>query len=478
MATVMHRAGRWAAFARLLIALPIIALVTACVGSNARTAPIPDRDRPAVTATLARAPGGQWLLTYEFRRPAPAWLFNRTNPSIDGEAWRAASWTVVTPGVRLERRGASDLLVGEGGPLRTVTISVRPYQLPLRADYTPFVPFSDGGAAIYSGHFALIPVDRLDDAAVQQAVSLDPPPYEVVVRDRGNKLLVNGIVTADAGSVGEGVAETYIYSGPSPVLEAPAFAAIVDPGLPGWIREELGSFLPRLLELYRQRMGRPATARPMVLAAWGGNSTADPSFSGSVRPGLVTLEFAGARLSEPSEAMRARVRGFLAHETAHFWIGHTIRYESRSDAWITEGGANLVAIRALQALFPEYDHVAALAREARECLAQVGAGVPLAEAVLRGGRAPYGCGAMLLAAAERDASAARPRVDAFSFIAALIDKHRAEGAVSREEWLTHFEEATGDPERALLIRRFIEAGVADPEAFLTGLSQAVSPGSQ
>ncbi len=188
---------------------------------------------------------------------------------------------------------------------------------------------------------------------------------------------------------------------------------------------------------------------------------------------MVAMQISGKRVLEASPQVLARMRWFIGHESAHFWVGQTVRYDRRDEAWIIEGAADLLAVRALERLVPGHDGLANLQSEIDECLKLVGTGEPLAKAEERGEqRAYYGCGAMLLAAAEGFARARDPSADAFDVIRALIAANRADGVVTADEWLAAFAATAGDAAVAGRVRIFVKTGVADPRAFWTELLAA------
>ena len=66
---------------------------------------------------------------------------------------------------------------------------------------------------------------------------------------------------------------------------------------------------------------------------------------------------------------RAEDLWFVAHEAAHFWLGQTIGYEYARDAWITEGGADLLAIRVIAALELPFDWRGQINQSITDCAA-------------------------------------------------------------------------------------------------------------
>jgi hypothetical protein len=452
--------------------LRVLILVSALLACGARPAAAQSTS-PDVLVTLAEVRGGEWVTEYRFRRSAPAWLFRRSaNTEADGRAWRPQSWTVETPGVRIERRGPHDVLVGGGGALKRVRIRIKPYGLPLRADYVPVLTFSDGGQAHYADQYLVTPLRDLK-AADQLPFDLAQASLESVV---GRFVVQSDKPMLVDGKVWRGRAETdlgrnrYVYVGRSPLLETEALAAVVDPGLPSWLKDEIDRFTPALLAEHARRLGPNAVGRPTIYAGWGGTENPGASFNGGALPGLIILNMRGAKAVERLPALTDLMRWFLAHEAAHFWLGETIRVAEGRDGWITEGGADLLAIRALQSVDPQFNARAKLQSAVDDCMELTGAGEALRAAPERGEhRAQYACGSLLLLAAEAGLRKRQPSADAAVFWGPLIEGNRKDGVVGPDEWLAAFEGATSDPALTIRVREFLEQGAPDTRAFLRDL---------
>ena len=459
----------------LLGAVLACAMVFGAGTAVANPAPRAVTSAPAdFDATLTRQADGSWLLDYRFRRKAPAWFFLRSFPTLDGTSWRLGSWTVETPGVTLERLGNYDVIAGKRAALKQVRIRIKPYGLSLKADYTPFLQFSDGGTAVYDAHYGLVPLKAAEDAATLPSdlndLHIENPRGTLAIANPGGTMLYRGATTANVTHADFEGSGAYAYSGPARPIETAAFAGILDPGLPAWIQTELNDFTPRLFALYRDRLGPSASGRPMALVAWGGADMPGQSFGGSVLEGMVVMRISGTKAVASSPASLSKLRWFIGHESAHFWMGQTVRYERRADAWITEGTADVLAIRALQQLVPGYDARGELQREVDDCIKENGAGEPLSGASARGDmRANYACGATLLLVAEGMARKRDPRADAFTWIRGLIDANRADGKVTQADWLAAFEATSGDLALVAKLRAYLDKGVNDPTAFLAAL---------
>lgn len=414
--------------------------------------------------------GNQWTADYSFDRDAPAWGFFRSAVTEHGkEPWRPLSWTVTTPGVRLERRGRYDVLVSDTGMMpRKVSISFRPFADRLLSEYDAAMLFSDGTVGLFSDHFNVFP---LASAAAAEALPLDldseamgAPPTSITFRNREGTVLHGGGRSNEVTLVG---AENYVLFGPAEPIENDEIATIIDPALPEWLRTPLASSTLRILSFYGDKLGLRAGAKPMLLVTWAGPTEGLTSIGGGVVPGQVMLRFEGEGLLKVDEGTRDSARWGVAHEGAHFWLGNTVGYASSDQAWIMEGGADLLAIRASSALEPDFDANGMLQNLADECVA-LSAGKAIRTAALRNEqRAFYACGTMFGLAAE--ASARRHDGDFFSFWRGLIDANRADGIVSEEEWMAEVTRLSGDPQIAADILQMVDVGGADPARSLAAL---------
>lgn len=410
-------------------------------------------EAPPPAAAVVRNEAGAWTLEFTFDRDAPVWVFADSEALSDGRGWRVHQWTAVTPGVTLETVGGRDVLRGVGGaPVpRRVRLRMEPRFVDLQANYDPVLTFSTGAVAWYSEVFHLIPLDTAN-ALAGLPRDLGPlvdtvGPTRTTWSDADGAVLAKGERLTDPDSTRVG---TYILFGPAEVVPGEALSTVVDPGLPAWIAAELSDYAPRVADYYAARLGPAGAAVPTVMMSWTGPTPGTYSMAGSVLPGLVVMAFEGDGVLEPTPAVRNLARWFIGHESAHFWLGQAIRYESALDSWITEGGADLMAVRALQAVDPAYRGAARLQSAVDDCVRF--ADQPVSTSLDRGEfKAHYACGAVFALAAE----AAQKRAsggDWLDFLRPLIAANRAEGVLTRDEWLSALDVVSGDP----LLRRDIE----------------------
>lgn len=450
------------------------ALAAALLGACA-AAPLPPGTwdaRAAPTVAVTRD-GDRWTADYVFNRDAPVWAFMDSALIREvRQPWRPAQWTVETPGVVMERRGNYDIIRSlDGGPVpRRVRFSIRPRAVDLEAEYG-VLTFSDGAVALPTRQFDVFALASVEAAEAMPAdlngVDLEGGPSTVTWRDTAGPVLFNGVRHARLTTTGE---RSYVLLGQARVTPGEGLTTVIDPNLPPWIGEEIRGFAPRVGDYYLRRLGAPGVGSEsaIVMVSWNGPTERLSSMGGSVLPGLIVMQFEGVGVLRPSQEVLERSRWFIGHESAHFWLGQAVRYQFARDAWITEGGADLMAVRGLKALDPAYDARAELQTEVDDCI-DLARDKPVAEAGERGEhRAYYACGAVFAMTAE-GAQKRRDGGDWFDFLDPLLAANRDDRTLSRAEWLDALSRVSGDPSLVSVIERMLDRGAADPAAEIADL---------
>lgn len=470
---------------RIVASLMSLALLTACAAGPApRAQPRVLAEEPVAVAVLRD--GDRWTADFTLNADAAVWAFQRSSLLRETRRpWRPDWWRVMTPGVVLERHGNYDILRStDGGPVpRRIRMDMRPQAGDLEADYDPALTFSNGAVALYSEQFNLIPLPSLEAAAALPAdlngVETPGGPSTVSWRDTAGSVLFKG-ERRPAASGRE--SETYVLFGEVPVRQGRGVVTVMDPGLPAWLAQALTDFTPRVMDYYTSRLGVAEAEPPMVMAGWTGPSSGVTSMGGSVLPGLITMAFEGEGVMRPTAPVLTRSQWFIAHEGAHFWWGQNgLAYEFSRDAWITEGGADLLAIRAIKAVEPSFDERAELQREVEDCV-RLSKGKTVASAETRGEhRAYYACGAVWSLAME--AAARRTgREDWLDVVRRLRQANLQDGILSRREWLDELTRVSGGPEAAMIVAGMLDRETKDPAAEiarlfdLTGVSYRLQAG--
>ena len=444
-------------------------VLTACAATPMTTV------RPASSggaAALVSRDGDSWTVDYDFGREAPAWAF-MDSALIQGvrQPWRPRQWTVLTPGVVMERRGHYDVLrSADGRPVpRHIRIAMRPQSEDLEAEYGNLV-FSDGAVAIPTRQFDVFALASPAAADVVpedlNGVDIDFAPVAVTWRDRAGPVLFNGQRRTTLTTVEE---RGYVLLGAARVSESDGLTTVIDPNLPSWIGDEIRGFAPRVIDYYHRRLGDAGAGadQPTVMVSWDGPTEGKTSMGGSVLPGLIVLSFEGSGVLNPRQEMLERSRWFIGHEGAHFWLGQKIRYEFARDAWITEGGADLMAVRALKALNPAYDARAELQTEIDDCVA-LSRGRAVVDAGARGEHRAYYAGGAVFALAAEAAQKRRTGGDWFDFLRPLLNA-QDDGVLTRAEWLAELTRVSGGPEAAAIVAGMLDRETADPAAQIARL---------
>ena len=188
------------------------------------------------------------------------------------------------------------------------------------------------------------------------------------------------------------------------------------------------------------------------------------SRAGHVLPGLIVLTYEGSGVLSEDEAARLEGLQFIAHEAAHFWLGQTVSYEYAKDAWITEGGADLLAMRLMALEEPSYDWRTDFNQSIDDCVGlSRRRGIETARE-RNETRAYYACGAVFGLIAESASGKSF-----FNFVKKLIDANRADGVVSRADWLAALDAASRKPDLSRDIARLLDRGVSDPKSFIEAL---------
>jgi hypothetical protein len=409
--------------------------------------------------------GNTWQVDYTLPHDATAWVFPVSAPKqIDHRPWRQGAWKVVTPGVRIERHGAYDMLVASNGRSipHKVRINFNPTSATLEREYDPAIAFSNGATALYSDQFDVAPIDdpATVDAREAGLTVQDFGGRSVPVRfhDDGGPVFVQGRRQNDPTLAG---AATYVVFGSGEVQTIKGVAMLADPALPRWLTTDVSQFAPRVASTYASRLGARSDPRlPLLIMGWRGATSGKVINDGGVRPGEIVLNFEGEGLLERNERAARRTRWFIAHEIAHFWLGSEgVGYVMPSDAWITEGGAEMMAFTLLATVNHEYV-LGELQRAVDDCV-KLGT-KPIAQAADRHeSRAFYACGTVF-ALASSGVARRRGGSDFFDFIKPLLARHQSDRHLGSAEWLGHFATLAGKPGAANVIRSMIEHGSSQP----------------
>jgi hypothetical protein len=210
-----------------------------------------------------------------------------------------------------------------------------------------------------------------------------------------------------------------VFFGSTQPIETPDMVGLLDPQLPAWIHESVAAAVPDMLARYTRELGPPPGVKPTIMLSWAGPTTrtGQPRRERTPRADRADLR----RIRCARRRSRARIDGlrFIAHEAAHFWLGQTVAYEFARDAWITEGGADLLAMRLMAEEHASYDWHAEINRSIEDCVNLTRRRGIEGARERNESRAYYACGAVFGLVAE--SASGKPF---FAFVKTLVDSNR------------------------------------------------------
>ena len=426
--------------------LALIALAVSC--SHARVAapaPSPAPDEVLIRIEPAATSRGTWRVTWRLPRPVSEVRFSRP-----GHGDRAAHWTVATAGLSLSTEAGVDRIRSSGPPFRTLEVVVAEYARKPEKDYQVFIPFTDGSVLLFTGAF---------DVDTPEGGPSWTLAYALVPRS-GEAVVVGGARHLGATTWGARGDGTYACFGTTPSTETPFGVAVVDRGMPSWLRDRTLALAPEVFARYASGTRQPLAERPTFFLSYGVDPTPGSfSFGGGTLAGVVQLDTRlGARHTgeENPEVWEKQAR-LLAHEAAHLWLDHAFKPAGSAGRWLDEGGADAFALRALVDLGvmsrDRFHEV--LSADSAECLRLLEEG-PLSEAA-RAGRwkALYRCGEVASFLAEAAASRRAPPWDLLQFWGQVFWE-APERTYDEENWFSVLAALPGGPEASDVVRRMVD----------------------
>ncbi len=303
---------------------------------------------PLRIAAEIRKANGKWLLDYRFDEPVMAAVFPWQLNDNRQESWRA-----LDSGIVLEKVDGLDVISSET-PRETFRFEIQPQPVRDSSLPTPFLNFSDGGVAVFSGQFELLPLAGRDAARELQGDvgrwAGYQPRLDITV-NADTQILVNRKASNGTASFSSFGKSSYIYVGPFELIQRLNYVAIVDPGFPDWVKDTVDADLDRHFSVFREFWGTGISERATVLLALDEFDDDHYRHSGKAFPALLTLRMGGVKLKRPTREIRINYHRLLAHEIAHLYQFRTGIGAARLDQrWIHEGAADAMATIALEKL--------------------------------------------------------------------------------------------------------------------------------
>ena len=329
---------------RVLLFLLIVLLSTGCRPKDTENRKTPNSEHaPVISVTVQAREDGLWQVDYTFPSPQKVVIFSRSEND-----YRAKTWKSLTSNVQLERIGGIDALVFKT-PAKTASFKIKPFTGKVRRDYTPFIPFSDGGMAVYTGQFnVLYAQDREDIVSLKGNIRNWHGEQKLhTVKILSNMPMINdgnverGEALDPTVGTGEG---RYIYVGQAEITQGQDFSGVVDPGLPQWLTERFDEDLIKIFGGYADLWGEGLPTRSTILFSSCGFDAPGYSMKGGALGNMLALEVSGQKLVKSNDKILQELHWFFAHEIAHlFQTRLKIHLDNLDHAWINEGAANAMA---------------------------------------------------------------------------------------------------------------------------------------
>lgn len=418
----------------------LAALLTGCASSRPAVEVLP----PYIV--LEKAPEeGFWQATWHFAAPTRELRFER-----EGAGFRAKVFESLTPGYRMERDGAVEVLRTDGEPVSTLRVRFREFDVAVPKEYAFFQKFSDGSVAIYTGHL----VARAAETGADDCKECFIRRFRLHAPEGSSVLLEGRFVGREAFWEDRHGQGTYAYLGGIDPIETAEMISIVDTAVPDWLEAETRVALPRLFAMYSERFGVPLPERPTILFNYIDSGHSGYTNAGGTLPGQIILTLDGAAWQERSDEALKLLFHFLAHEAVHLWNGQVVHYEGNADSWMHEGSADAFAQRTLLELgiidadaFLGYQTTAL-----NECRKGLG-GVPLRRASANAAFGLYYSCGNLIALLTEAMSAER---DLFAFWKRLIERVIDDGKYDAEDYFATMSASGIGAASIAKLRAFIE----------------------
>ena len=419
-----------------------------------------------------------WRVTYQLPTPVTTLLFSRNT-----NLFRRAHWKVLSPDIELRQVIDSEVLVSKSGQVfDRVTLEHKSYYEYTPKDYEFFFKYSGGDVLMYTGHYDVYPLLKLETKSDEIIWPENRPKtrFHFLPVD-GEKVVILGNVYRQKKVSWVDVAErgTYIYWGNTEPLDTGEIVAVTDKAVPDWVKSRVRQELPRLFKYYKEKTDVALNFKPVVFLSYSKPKLSGFYNAGGTLPGLIQLSMSGDGWLKESQESLEVIMKFLAHEAAHLWNGQMFNYSGMEHSWMHEGGADAFAFRAMRDLgvFSKERYLEYLNASLNKCILDID-GYPLKESSThRKFKNYYYCGSTLAWLTELVIN----ERDVYSFWRRLFRriKKKADKKYGHEDYFRLLEEKAEDKEVVELMKSIVygpykNAGKSLKSAFIM-LGQKVRP---
>ncbi|MGQ4275670.1 hypothetical protein ACQ5ES_01255 [Pseudidiomarina sp. E22-M8] len=321
--------------------LVLIALLACAIAIWFAAAWLKANSIAVVDVEVSKTERGEWFVAYHFDESVDRVTFIR-NP----DASRLQRWVPIESNYYLAvdtESGNEYVARTDGQAFNSVAFALDPTYIAVRKDYAPFLPFSDGGVAWFTGRFKVCPQSCSSALEFSYNFSMQAPLSDHI---RLPEQSVRGELTwRESASDGQ-----VVYVGPQQPDAAieNGFETIIDPILPSSLKQRLRKDVPPLTAYFNQRMPH-LEAQPMLLASFSPTSNGRFGYQGGVIGNQMLLHWYGHSMAERVTApyFVEDTLWFVAHEFAHLYQAGQF---SNEQAWIHEGAAEFMALSYLRSI--------------------------------------------------------------------------------------------------------------------------------
>jgi len=279
---------------------------------------------PAVEIGIKRLSVDQWQANWSFSEPIEA--FRVYPPRL---SFRARSWNLPSSDFSLEETDEGAIISQGGALFDSLEIQFRSDSQYDPATYVPVLPFSDGGAAIYSGHFSGDILRRDEWISVPSNFMLQGLPGE-------NTLLAQWASE---------MRPVYVYFGKQVPKESEQVVMIADDQMPQWLQDTFAESVPAVTLVFSDQLGYQLDDTPLVFIAAGKLLETDGySVKGAGLHSQFTVMLTGTALVIGSRERERMFEKLLAHELLHTWQQAMPGGDfNPGQSWLHEGSADALA---------------------------------------------------------------------------------------------------------------------------------------
>jgi hypothetical protein len=308
----------------------------------------------------------QWTITYQTEQPVTRLAFFRPSDDTRSNRWKPFSADFTISAALDEASGVyhESIQRTDGVPFTSAAFVLTPTYQHIPKEYAPFSPFSDGGMLAYTGRLMAC-ADQCQDSESDWRFSIQAP--EAV------HIIVNGKQHQSVASWSDGSEGKNIYVGKQQPVTVKGGLALIDPGLPEVIKDQLNSELPAIVDYFAAKLGTYRGERMTLFASYA--KVSGQSAQGGTLPNQIFMHWNMNDLHEKTgnDHFVDQLLWFFAHEVAHLFqrSAGVNTFGDAHESWIHEGHAEYTAALALSGLYPKAAQFVELKENSlkNECLA-------------------------------------------------------------------------------------------------------------